>query len=49
MGHSDIGVTVNLTKGHTTQSSHIRQRALPPESSSALFFIYAFITIAGAI
>ena len=35
LGHSCVGITVNLLKGHTTQSSHIRQRALPLKSSSA--------------
>lgn len=29
MGHSDIGVTVNLSKGHTPQSSHISITMLP--------------------
>ena len=35
LGHFCVGITVNLLKGHTAQSSHIRQRALPLKSSSA--------------
>ena len=38
-GHANYNITVNLPKGHTPQSSHIRQRALPTKAV-ALLFIY---------
>ena len=43
--HADIETTVNLSKGHTPQSSRIRQRALPPESSSALIVIGYYLSL----
>ena len=39
LGHENVETTVNLPKGHTPQSSHIRQRALPTKAV-ALLFIY---------
>ena len=40
MLHRAILSTVNLPKGHTPKSSHTRQRALPPKSSSTLLFTH---------
>ncbi len=38
LGHADVSTTVSLPYGHTNQSSHIRQRALPIKAATLSFF-----------
>ena len=43
-GHANYNITVNLSKGHTPQSSHIRQRALPFRRGNAFYYRLLFET-----